>query len=386
MAASAAIPLDASETSVKDLAKPVDHGDTSYLDGVRGWASLAVVFHHAREGFFRAELSRWQAKVLAIADGTLAVHVFFVLSGFVLSVGMLRRPDWGRLAGLVLRRYPRLTIPIVAITAVAYALMALGLMYNHQAAVELKSVNNLAVLQQFPPSVASALRFSLFDVYFNYTDLTSYNTNLWTMPVEFMGSMVVFAILVLAWRRAALLLVLALAIAAAAWAGSSLMDFFLGVLVAAFYPALNAAWASPRRKDLVAVGLLLLAVVIRQLFPGQLLMYATVSTAVVLAPILSPTARRFFALPLSAWLGRISFPLYLVHPMVIFSLSSWLALTMLHAGAPQLLLRDVVIGVTVVVSLVAAQAFYPVETFAIRSSRLFSEMVLRRIALRPAKA
>jgi hypothetical protein len=72
------------------------HRATAFLDGVRGWASLAVLIHHAREGFFRRSDSPAQHWLLVVlGDGSMAVHVFFVLSGFVLSVRYLESGNLG---------------------------------------------------------------------------------------------------------------------------------------------------------------------------------------------------------------------------------------------------------------------------------------------------
>jgi peptidoglycan/LPS O-acetylase OafA/YrhL len=333
-----------------------------------------VVIHHARLGFMRPDVSRWQDKLLALADGTLAVHIFFVLSGFVLSIGMLRRPSWDRLAGLALRRYPRLTLPILAITLAALVMMSSGVMFNHQAASSLRSLNNLGRLLQFQPQIESALRFALFDVYFRYDEATSYNTNLWTMPIEFVGSFLVFGLLTLVTWRRVFLFTLAVGIVWSAMARSAFLDFFLGVLIAGFYS--DTGGFKGIREISALSALLLTAAALRIFLPGQFASYVGIATTVVMMPIVSNRIRALFGTSLSRWLGRISFPLYLVHPLVIFSFSSWLALFMKTNGVGELLLRDLVIGATVAASLLAAQLFYPVESWAIRGSQLVSRSVL----------
>ena len=47
-----------------------------------------------------------------ISDGNLAVFIFFVLSGFALSVGYIETEKTSVLTSLALRRYSRLAIPI----------------------------------------------------------------------------------------------------------------------------------------------------------------------------------------------------------------------------------------------------------------------------------
>jgi peptidoglycan/LPS O-acetylase OafA/YrhL len=276
-----------------------------------------------------------------------------------------------------LRRYPRLTVPIVAISAVACALMFAGLVFNHDAAAALHSQNNLGDILRFTPSLKSLLRFSLFDVYFHYRTETSYNTNLWTMPVEYIGSMMVFAVLAATphrWRRSAIAGLLAIGL----FRGSMYADFFIGVALADLKTSRALDKMSEGAHRGLAIVCLTTAVVLRWRLPDWGWMFAVSSGLVVAAPLVSSPMRRWFESPLSRWLGRVSFPLYLVHPIVIVTPASWLALWLFNAGLPNLLLRDLVIATTILLSLATARLFLPVETVAIGLARRFSEVLLRQ--------
>jgi peptidoglycan/LPS O-acetylase OafA/YrhL len=352
------------------------HRSTAYLDGVRGWASLAVVIHHAREGFLRAGDSPWQHRLLsALGDGEMAVHVFFVLSGFVLSVRFLQTADRRVLEGLALRRYPRLTIPIVVVALLAYLMLRIGFVYNHAAAELLRSTNNLGAIFQFPASLMSALKFSVYDVYLNYRFETSYNTNLWTMPIELLGSFLVFGLLFIPlpkWGRRGLILA---ALLLALFTRSIYADFMLGVVIAELAVDDVANRLPKTLTAALSIGCVLGAIGLRVLFPGRAWMFAAAAGLIVAFPVLSVMARRFFGNPISRWLGKVSFPLYLIHPLVIVGPASWLALRLAGHGAPPLLARDAVILATVVLSLLAARALWPVEALAIAAARRFSEAV-----------
>ncbi len=106
------------------------------LDGLRGLAALVVVFHHGLltsrvlAGTYRGGSASGFDGLLARTplhlfwDGTGAVLVFFVLSGFVLTLGFLpqSRPRW---MSYYVKRLPRLYLPVWAALGFAVALAAL---------------------------------------------------------------------------------------------------------------------------------------------------------------------------------------------------------------------------------------------------------------------
>ena len=150
-----------------------------YLDGLRGWAALVVLIGHIGNVL----LSNQRPPVLPFfADGQLAVYIFFVLSAYVLSVGYLEKKDPNIPLALAIRRYPRLTIPIITSCTIAFFLVEIGAMVNIPAGALAKSPW-LESFYNFPVSVESLLKFSLLDVYVD-ANAASYNAVLWTMRYE----------------------------------------------------------------------------------------------------------------------------------------------------------------------------------------------------------
>lgn len=113
------------------------HSRLSALDGLRGVAALVVVVYHTlqldagfRSGIFRYRPHGTVATLFtvtplrALVDGSLAVWIFFVLSGFVLSRRFWRgdRTAWGRYA---IRRSIRLYVPVWGSAVVAVVLLSL---------------------------------------------------------------------------------------------------------------------------------------------------------------------------------------------------------------------------------------------------------------------
>ena len=127
-------------------------------------------------------------------DGRLAIYLFFVLSGFVLSTRYLSSNNLEQIRATALGRYIRLTIPIAAASLLSLVLLECGAMLNQQAGSIVARPDWLGSFYAFSPSLLSYLKFSFYDVYFTYESSKSYDVVLWTMPIELAGSFLIFAI------------------------------------------------------------------------------------------------------------------------------------------------------------------------------------------------
>ena len=86
-----------------------------FLDGLRGWAAAVVLLHHLfvdglPANSLMADRALW-AKVFFL-NGMLAVSIFFVISGFSLSIRYLEAGDGKALGRVAAGRYLRLALPI----------------------------------------------------------------------------------------------------------------------------------------------------------------------------------------------------------------------------------------------------------------------------------
>lgn len=342
-----------------------------HLDGLRGWASLFVLFSHLGPMFLLA--GRNYPVMPFFWDGNLAVYVFFVLSGYVLSVshfGHGRRADAALQA---VRRYPRLTIPILASCALALALQKLGLLHN-QPAGAIANSPWLASFYNFEMSLRGLLQFAGWDVYVRYVESGSYNAVLWTMPFEMLGSLLIFGMLFLAGpNRAIQAVTVCVFIAWTAFKGSPLLAFALGMAVA-FAKAGAASHRERLRFQALGVVLLVatLAISMYRVFGGGPVQLSLYAAAILISVQLTPALQRLLSSRVSRWLGAISFPLYLTHLWVFCSLSSYLVLALANGGALANSHRIVIGLTTVAVALMVAAAFEPVERLAIRVSRAIS--------------
>ncbi|KAK0620904.1 acyltransferase 3, partial [Immersiella caudata] len=180
---------------------------TAYLDGLRGVCALLVYWHHHQlaahdssaltlETAFgfrgRYHLATFPGIRTLFSGGHLAVAAFFVISGYSLSVKPLsyvKRGDMTRLgeciSSALFRRWLRLYIPFASTTfaylvlARACGLRAQGIQWQ------------LGWWDEFVSFVDELRRYSfVFDQ--TSSPWFSYNTHLWSVPIEFKGSLMIY--------------------------------------------------------------------------------------------------------------------------------------------------------------------------------------------------
>ena len=121
-----------------------------------------------------------------------AVGFFFLLSGYVLSYQYFKTPTFQLLRNNFLKRYFRLAIPVLASCILVWILHRFNL-YDKGAIPEtLANKNWLARL--FPDNLnfLETIKYGLYD---SFTGKSDYNAVLWTIYVEFTGSLLLFLFL-----------------------------------------------------------------------------------------------------------------------------------------------------------------------------------------------
>jgi len=338
------------------------------LDGLRGVAALVVALHHGVMVFDRGlhtglpqdRRLPWDELLagkpfLLLTAGDFAVSLFFILSGFVLSQSFLHS-SLG-VTGSVVKRYLRLTIPILVTSLLAFGVAAAKLSVPLPgAATAGRSLTDLA----------TALRFCLFEALYKSTvsgvNGPTYNGVLWTIPIEFQGS-VLLIVLVAAVRLVSraprrqldLLAGAALVGLLAAW-NSRLGGFAAGTTL---YWLVASGHIKPMRRIWLPAAILVLGVflgtmpehsgridsydwLIRLLgftpdeatvalvshplahllpladhmpyrFTPVAFWHAVGAVLVLWSVLSSEWLGRLLSVRLCTWLGHVSFPLYLVH-------------------------------------------------------------------------
>ena len=337
-----------------------------FLDGLRGWAAVVVLLHHLfidglPPNSFMADRTLW-AKLFFL-NGILAVSVFFVISGFSLSIRYLETGDGRALGRIAAGRYLRLVLPIFAICAVTYVLLVLGLIPPAA-----QRPSPLDQFLRFSPTIEGLLSFSLLKVFVAYSDAESYDPPLWTMTYEFFGSFMAFALIVYlrpSPRRTVLLAVLFLLLTALQ---TYFALFVAGVLIADLFPLIGASTAANRAGAILCGAGLLLIALPHTWFAAVYIGGAACLTA---GAIFCAPMRRFFESRLSDFLGWISFPLYLVQAALIYVLAPrGLALLASCGFAPETQ-RWLLDFALIPVAILCAVAFCAVNDLAVAASRRF---------------
>ncbi|MBN9304127.1 MAG: hypothetical protein BGO82_17270 [Devosia sp. 67-54] len=297
------------------------------LDGLRGWAAIAVCLYHFIWELFGARFPEFRNLGTAIfCNGRLAVSIFFVLTGYVLTIG-----SWGAdKAGVrrqLVKRYFRLTIPIVFAVGVTMIAVELGL--NDQMLAAGAAINRpdwLGNFLHFEPTWAGASEFAVALAYWPVPVELSYNAFLWTMPYELLGSyLVLFVCLAERVVRAPLALL-------GIMSGAMLAGGDFWALGAPF--ALGGCLAIMRQQGLLAPShgwlpvafsaIAILAGAAVQWLALPVWMMVLPATAVVAGVISSERISAWLSTPASRSVGRLSYPIYLMQFPVLITLSSTL--------------------------------------------------------------
>ena len=334
------------------------------LDGLRGWAALSVVIYHCLWQTFGVRFPELHNFITALlGNGIMAVAVFLTISGYVLTRKRWRNPANPPLYVTAIRRYIRLTIPIVAACLLVFVLMSLDLTPTRAAhrITEIKAWYDSFL--RFEPNPLDALSFAVLWTYVWFIG-QHYNPFLWTMIVELWGSYVLFVLSqngrfqrepysALLFIGAMLLLVFPLAAC-----------FIAGALIALAERDGALPTAPTRLASFVASWALvafLIAGTLVQMLNQHVLTLAILGTGIFLAVRYSLPAQRALTWSVSQFLGRISFPLYLVQFAVIVSLSANLIVWTNATGQLNATSAILIAAGSVLVSVALATMFLPVE-------------------------
>ncbi|KAL2814313.1 acyltransferase family-domain-containing protein [Aspergillus granulosus] len=189
------------------------------LDGLRGWACLLVFNFHflftytwkvaVGWGFHQDNFYFFQLPIIhVLVSGHIMVAIFFVISGYVLSykpLKLIRSRAWDEtfvtLASSTFRRALRLYVP--SIVGILLVLIAVRIgAYNYSQKVLFEGHTIRGTNEQHPPIMVKSLTKQLWDWYATVARLldpfdwalyyNNYNPHLWTIPVEFRSSIVLF--------------------------------------------------------------------------------------------------------------------------------------------------------------------------------------------------
>ena len=374
---------DSGYTQVSDIALEADRENNRLipLEAYRGIAAFIVLIHHFFLGFspyttglleqLRNKDSFVGQPFFALFNGTAAVGFFFTLSGFVLCWSYFNHENPKKLLSAFLKRFPRLAATVTITTVASYFLFKLDLYYFHEASKLSLSpwldafANGLT--PGFEPSFIDSLLQGLTTF---FTGEYSYNNNLWTMKPEFFGSIIVYMLtcfiaLILGYRF--LLYALMITSISALFYNDFIFPFVIGTFLSCYLAKNKKEISLKASAMLIIIGLYMLGYIIPEKYYAwvshtpdilkahtRTLLHTLGSACIIFATMTNRIIFMRLNGQLFRFIGKISFPLYLVHTLIICSLSSYIYLILVNHGVGNQVSLIIVFIVTVAASVALA--------------------------------
>jgi peptidoglycan/LPS O-acetylase OafA/YrhL len=364
------------------------------LDGLRATACLNVMLFHFLAVFFpaavldgvsiqatRLERLWYGSPFWFLTDGEFAVAVFFALSGFVLTADLFARLDnHAVLSRRATGRIVRLGIPAGASSIIACTLI-LGGAYQVAPVMRIRGAPagfDPSRMFVFAHPFRVLLDNLLWSTWFGKPDVMHmFNPVLWTMSIEFQGSLLAFLCVLLFGRlRMRAVFIMTLVVGLVCLLG--IRGVYLATMLS------GTALASLRRRGLPPFGAPILAILgcllgsdaFTPAFQPPAADWHCLGSVLLLWGVLqSPALSRLFVRPPLSFLGRQSFSLYLLHQPVLYMVGCSLFLWIRPMGGGALATVTAFVGFAVASLSVAWVFERSVDRPAIAFARNFGRSV-----------
>lgn len=259
--------------------------------------------------------------------------------------------------------------------------MVSGWIYNAEAGAIVGRESWLGGWLAFEPRTSDFLRDVFLDTFFVNGE-SSYNKFLWTMYYEFLGSFLVFiTVYVCSFIKRPLWLLIPLALVLV-HLSPYFSCFFFGIIsaylhVSGFFEYLKRL---PIWKLCTYAGLpctIFYIIAAHDLFGIHTKLTVVAGVAIMLLVQTNDFYKSAMETRLSKFLGKISFPLYLVHFPIMVSVMSWLIVRANEDGSVSFVETILIGGSVTLVCILAAVAFVPVERFTTYISSNFARLFIK---------
>lgn len=363
-----------------------------WIDGLRGMACLCIVLHHFVMGYVPgaysgdvgvAHLSNGMERAFAQSPlsfftiGDFWVTIFCMVSGFVIANQVYRMTSEEQLSKALFKRYPRLMLPVAAVSVLVFFMMQVGLFYNDVAAAQTGS-EWLAMFYNEKASLRELFFGTVADTWFVGMQLTFSNA-FWMLNELFIGSFVAYILAVIGKKQQTRMLYLyGFFTLVFLSMNSRYAAFSIGVALALVFAKWAELWLSKKGSALIGVALMVVAVLLGAYPVG---MVPTNAYRLLILPESSPMGSYYFyhilgaaclmlgiglckplikALSLAPLqlLGKISYSVFLVHIPILFSLSAWIFVTVLSSGVGYSMAAGMTLLTSVAAVLLIGWLFY----------------------------
>jgi len=330
-------------------------------------------------------------------NGIFAIFIFLIISGYVVSYNCFHNKDENYITASFFKRYFRLAIPILFSCVISYFLLEVGAFSNIKASGESHS----PWLSQFYACDANffnMIKFALYDVYikvYSAENLLCYGAILWMMYALLLGSFLIYAFYALFARAHSKLRIFIYIALIIIFSKSIILAVILGMILC----DMDANNIFQNVNKIILLIMLLsgiyLASVIRLDFPFytildidfmknyfgagyDLLQFYYIIAAFLLFFALSRLSfsKKVFSSKAAVYIGKISFSIYILHFIVICSLSSYI---FVRFNASAELSFIVTTAMTIIVTILLSHIFHHyVELKSINWSQSLYNLVSRQ--------
>ncbi len=372
---------------------PTKIAKLSYLDSIRGLAAVIVVLGHSKDAFIQKK------EYFSISDffnhffefcfisGHFSVCIFFVLSGFVLSLGFFNNYDYNFILKQSIKRFPRLFLPVI-FTSVLYWFAKEQSWFFNSEVVNITHSTWFVKFWKESYTIKQLILRCGYDLFlFNdHGFLKNINFCLWTMPIELKYSFLLFLVICFIRNSFMAIVVNTILIFTLVMYADTLFIYFLGFLlginISFLYTNKIFNLNSFGRSALLVFGLLLGCNL--DLIFNFKVQYLTVSTftitlnligasMIIIAILSSKKMQNILNNKILLYLGKISFSLYLIHPLVIGTIVSRLYLYLNNSFSYDFTYITVMI-ISLILSLLLGDIIY---RFIDKPSIKFAEIIYK---------
>lgn len=325
-----------------------------FLDGIKVLACIAIFNFHFINFFYPGiyclqeeyyHLPKLEYIIgstplnLILDSGKFSVRMFMTLSGFFVGYRFFLTGDKKSLKTGAVKKYFRLVLPILVTNLVIFVLMFFGLFRNHEASVLANSEVFVGNYFGFEPSIFGAIKEAVWGCF--VTGANQYNGPLWFIYYEFLGTLLMAAILSLVGESKARYVVYI--IASLILIRTDFLPFILGTVVC------DLTYRQPEwlkklttQKWLMALMLLFglflgsfppigehMEGTIYQFFPLKIMLYYNVGASIVIFALLHlEKISKHIAIKPFLWFNQYTYGFYLLHFTVLCTFSSWFYLAL----------------------------------------------------------
>jgi peptidoglycan/LPS O-acetylase OafA/YrhL len=330
-----------------------------YFEGLRGIATLIVVFNHYMLSFYPAVYSKsaleihtsnglekiiYNSPLSIFFNGNFAVYVFLILSGIVLSINYFEKnKSTDSLTSIAIKRYFRLLPPIIFCNFLILLVLLFHLNFNYEASLITHSTWWLKAFWQFQPNIVDVVNQTFLGMFFIDIPQT-YNPVLWVIPLFFLGTLLVTGTLALFGKtpKRYIIYIFLIFILIRTYfypfiIGISLCDFFLkskkmdflkNKIILFFMFVIGLYFGSYpimlSQEQLANTIYMFLPKI--HLIDDFSFYHVLGASLLILSLILSTTFQRILSNRLFVFLGKISYSFYVFHIIIIGTLSCYLFL------------------------------------------------------------